>query len=329
MFTLFTNSIKVILLLYVDDIILTGSCILFLSKFINILNFEFDISDQGKLHYFLGVQVTKKSEGLFLDQAKYIAELLKKHACLSVKPVKTPSCVKHDWHDSTSEILPDPTVYRSLVGGLRYLFFTRPDITFDVNLASQFMHKPTQAHLQGIKRILRYLAGTINHGLLLHKVYNYSLSVYSDSDWAGCQTRRSTTGFYIYLGSNIISWSSKKQQTVARSSTKAEYRALASAASKTTWIQQLLGELHISIPKAPVIFRDNISAMYLFYNLVLHSRSKRIHIDYHFVREKISLGDLVVKHISTHSQLANVLTKSLSTTKFEALLFNLNLRPPG
>ncbi|GAA0152464.1 transmembrane signal receptor [Lithospermum erythrorhizon] len=130
---------------------------------------------------------------------------------------------------------------------------------------------------------------------MLNKVSDFALTIYSDSDWAGCQaTRRSTSDLCIYLGSNIISWCSKKEQTVARSSTEAEYRALASAAAEKTWLQQLLGELRIPIPKTPVVFCDNVSAMYLCYNPVLHSRSKHIHIDYHFVREKLALGDLTV-----------------------------------
>ncbi|GAA0145966.1 transmembrane signal receptor [Lithospermum erythrorhizon] len=188
--------------------------------------------------------------------------------------VKTPSCVKHDWHDSSSHLLLDPTLYRQLVGALQYLFFTRPDITFAVNLASQFMHQPKEVHLQGVKRILRYLLGTITLGLMLHKVSSFLLTVYSDFDWAGCHsTRRSTTGFCIYLGSNIISWTSKKQQTVATSSTEAEYRALASATAETTWVQQLFGELRIPLPTAPVAYCDNCTSITILFFILDQSIS--------------------------------------------------------
>ncbi|GAA0171304.1 transmembrane signal receptor [Lithospermum erythrorhizon] len=187
----------------------------------------------------------------------------------------------------------------------KYLSFTRPDITFVVNQASQAMHSQTRSHLISAKRILRYLA---------------------DSDWAGCPTtRRSTIGFCVLLGANLLSWSSKKQPTVSWSSTKAEYRALPSAAAEVTWLQYLLKDLQVSLFAAPTALCDNISSKYSSYNPVLHSRSKHIAIDYHFVREKVLLGDLIVQHVPMQLQLDDMFTKPLSTAKFRNAISNLRL----
>jgi hypothetical protein len=140
--------------------------------------------------------------------------------------------------------LSDPHIYRSTIGALQYATVTRPDLTFAVNKASQFMSEPTDEHWQMVKRILRYIKGTLSHGLTFQSCSHLALHAYSDADWAGCpDDRRSTTGFAVYLGSNLISWSSKKQPTVSRSSTEAEYKSLAVTAAELTWISSLLKEL--------------------------------------------------------------------------------------
>ncbi|XP_015162001.1 uncharacterized mitochondrial protein AtMg00810-like [Solanum tuberosum] len=167
-------------------------------------------------------------------------------------------------------------------------------------MASQFLHQPRFIHLQAVKRIFRYLKGTPAHGLQLEKNISNSLTLISDSDWAGCTTtRRSTSRFCIFLGSNLITWSIKKQSTVAHSSTEAEYRALAVATADAIWIQFLLRDLGIYL-STPILAKcDNIGAIHLAHNPVFHSRSKHVALDYHFIREKIAQGDLTVSHVPT------------------------------
>jgi hypothetical protein len=163
----------------------------------------------------------------------------------------------------------DPTEYWSLAGALQYLTFMRPDITYAVQQVCLHMHDPREQHLAAIKHILRYIKGTLSHGLQLHSSSPASMVTYTDADWVGCpDTRCSTSGFCVYLGDNLISWSLKRQHTVSRSSTEAEYHAMANAVAKATWICQLLHELHRPSPLATVVFYDNVSVVYMSMNPV-------------------------------------------------------------
>lgn len=218
------------------------------------------------------------------------------------------------------------------MGSLQYLAFTRPDIAFAVNHLSQFMHQPTTDHWQATKRVLRYLAGTSTHGIFLKANSPMLLHAYSDADWAGDNDDYvSTNAYVIYLGHNPISWSSKKQRGVARSSTEAEYRAVANTASEVQWLCSLLSELHIRLDTGPTIFCDNIGATYLCANPVFHSRMKHIALDYHFVRNMIQSRALRVSHVSTHDQLADALIKPLSRQQFHTACSKIGVRqlPPS
>lgn len=287
------------------------------------------MKDMGFLHYFLGVQVHRFQHGLFLNQAKYAMELLERAQMKGCNPSKTPMASKLRQPYNGGTHLSDPNIYRSIVGGLQYLTFTRPDISYSVNYVSQFMHQPTVFHFQLVKRILRYVQGTIHHGTRLLSRGSLNLCGFSDSDWAGCPlTRRSTTGFCIYLGSNCVSWSAKKQHTVARSSTEAEYRALASAAAEITWVSFILRDIGLYMSETPTIFSDNLSALQLTVNPVFHARTKHIEIDYHFVREKVALGSLVTRFVRSEDQVADLFTKPLPHSQFCALRVKLGLWPP-
>lgn len=180
------------------------------------------------------------------------------------------------------------------------------------------MHRPTDVHFQAAKRVLRYLAGTASHGIYIRRDSPLSLHAFLDADWAGDQDDYlSTNAYIIYLGSTPISWSAKKQSGVARSSTEAEYRAVANTASELCWICSLLTELGIKLPAAPVIYCDNVGATYLCANPVFHSRMKHLALDYHFIRGNVQSGALRVSHVSTLDQIADGLTKPLSRQRFQ------------
>ena len=229
----------------------------------------------------------------------------------------------------TSCTFDDPTLYRQVVGALQYLALTRPDIAMAVNKTAQFMHSPSVHHWQAVKRILRYLRGTIDHGIVLKQSNFASIIAFSDADWGGDKIdRKSTSAYVVFHGANPISWSSKKQKTVARSSTDSEYRALASASSEVYWLQCLLRELEHPLPSTPRIWCDNVSATYLAANPVFHSRSKHLELDFHFVRDQVRQKHLIVSYIPTTDQLADALTKPLSKTRFLHLKAKLMVLPP-
>ena len=235
------------------------------------------------------------------------------------KPVSTPMATSFCSTSTPDATICDSSEFRSILGSLHYLSITRPDIAFSVNKLAQNMQAPTMTHMQALKRILRYLKSTITHGLHLTKSLNKSLIGFCDADWAGDTSDRKSTGAYlIYFGPNVISWSCKKQPTVARSSTEAEYRTIATTTTEILWIQQLLQELGIPIT-APTIFSDNIGATYLCANPIFHSRMKHIAIDYHFVRDLVFEKKLQVSHVPTSHQLADLLTKPLSATRHDFL----------
>ncbi|XP_066380791.1 secreted RxLR effector protein 161-like [Miscanthus floridulus] len=233
-------------------------------------------------------------------------------------------------YEGTALSAEDATRFRSIVGALQYLTLTRPDIAFAVNKVCQFLHKPTTIHWKAVKRILRYIRFTVELGLRIIRSSSSLVSGFSDADWAGCvDDRRSTGGFAIFLGGNLVSWSARKQATVSRSSTEAEYKAMANATAKIIWIQSLLRELGIKSSPAAVLWCDNLGATYLSANPVFHARTKHIEIDYHFVRERVAQKQLQIRLIGTGDQIADGLTKPLNSCKLEELKYNLNLGMAG
>ncbi|TYK08058.1 putative mitochondrial protein [Cucumis melo var. makuwa] len=240
-------------------------------------------------------------DGIFANQAKYLNDLLHTSGMTSAKSCITPMSTSLDLY-TIAPPFNDPSLYRRLVGSLQYLTFTRPDIAFSVNRVSQFMHKPTVIHFSAVKRILRYLHG-------------------DTSD------QRSTSGFIAFLDSNPISWSSKKQPTVSRSSTEAEYRSLATTTTDLYWIQQLLCDLHVPLKTSQTLWCDNVFAISLAHNPVFHARTKHIEIDYHFVREKVIRKDIFIRYVSSNNQLADILTKPLLFPTFLHLRDKLLTQP--
>lgn len=185
-------------------------------------------------------------------------------------------------------------------------------------------------HYEAVKRILRFVKGTLNTGLSLGPSRSSLLSIFTDADWARCiDDRRSTGGYGIFFGPNLISWNARKQPTVSRSSTEAEYKALANGAAEATWIQSLLKELHVMQSRPPVLWCDNLGATYLSSNPVFHARTKHIEVDFHFVREKVALGNLDVRHIASGDQIADIFTKRATKQMLQRLRPTLNLVATG
>uniref|UniRef100_A0ACD5XIQ9 Uncharacterized protein n=1 Tax=Avena sativa TaxID=4498 RepID=A0ACD5XIQ9_AVESA len=287
------------------------------------------MTDLGPLSHFLGISATRSPHGLHLSQRQYALELIQRAGMTDCNPAKTHIDSGSKLSLSDGDLLDNPTHYRSLTGALQYLTLTRPEISYAVQQACLFMHAPRTSHLHLVKRIIRYIKGTLDLGTSITPSSTSSLVAYSDADWAGCpDTRRSTSGFCVFLGDNLVSWSSKRQHTVSRSSAEAEYRAVAHVVAESCWIRHLLQELHRPIDRSTVVYCDNVSAVYLSVNPVQHRRTKHIEIDIHFVRDKVHLGEIRVLHIPTTSQFADVFTKGLTTLAFLEFRSSLTVRKP-
>ncbi|KAG7573078.1 Integrase catalytic core [Arabidopsis suecica] len=326
LFVYLKNNSIMLLLLYVDDMVLTGNDKTLISDLLKSLGTEFRMKDMGPMAYFLGIQATFTPEGLFLNQEKYAKDLLENAGMLDCAPMPTPLPIQLNRVPYQDKEFEDPTYFRSLAGKLQYLTLTRPDMQFAVNYICQKMHKPSVSDFALLKRTLRYLKGTIDMGLTLSTNTDSVLRAYSDSDHAGCtSTRRSTGGFCTFLGLNLISWSAKRQDSVARSSTEAEYRALSDTAAELSWISSLLKDIGIQQDRPAELYCDNLSAVHLTANPVLHKRSKHFETHYHFAREKVADGSLVIKHVPAWLQLADIFTKSLPQAAFYSLRFKLGV----
>ena len=329
LFVLGNGSNMAYLLLYVDDIILTASSPQLFEKIVSELGTAFELTDLGKLHHFLGIAVTYNSAGILLSQQNYAADILHRASMTNCKPSNTPVDTKAKLAADDSKPVEDPSLYRSLAGALQYLTFTRPDIAFAVQQVCLFMHDPRENHFTALKRILRYVKGTITHGLQIRKSSTTDLVAYTDADWAGCpSTRCSTSGYAVFLGDSLISWSSKRQHTVSRSSAEAEYRGVANAVAETSWLRNLFLELGCPLSKATLVYCDNVSAVYLSTNPVQHQRTKHVEIDLHFVRERVALGQIRVLHVPSSFQYADIFTKGLPSPLFTEFRSSLNVRAP-
>ena len=304
LFTYHKGDKTLVLLLYVDDILLTGSCDDLLHELFSALNSRFAMKDMGTPKYFLSMEMQQYKDGIFLHQQAYARDILHRTSMSDCNPMPTPLPVTIE--DHPSDLFEEPSYYRSLAGKLQYLTITRPDIQYAVNRVCQRMHQPTVADFGLLKRVLRYIKGTLHLGLHINKNNGLELSAYSDSDWGGYkETHRSTTGFCTLLGPNMISWSAKRQHTVSRSSTEAEYRALGSTAQEITWISYLLRDLEVSQPNSTVLLCHNLSAMYLSANPALHNWSKHFDTDYHYIREQVALGLIETCHIPAAMQMSS------------------------
>ncbi|XP_073016671.1 uncharacterized protein [Primulina eburnea] len=280
MFTKFSESRVSVLIVYVDDIILTGDDIEEMRLLKEKLSKEFEIKDLGGLRYFLAMEFARSSKGLAVSQRKYIMDLLKETGMSDCKPAETPIDANKKLGETTTQNAADVHQYQRLVGKLIYLSHTRPDIAFAVSLVSQFMHAPSRDHLEAVNKILRYLKGCPGKGLCFKKSESKKLEVYTDADWAGSITdRKSTSGYCTFLWGNLVTWRSKKQNVVARSSAEAEFRAMANGICEAIWVQRLLQDMRIEAALPIRLYCDNKAAISIAHNPVQHDRTKHFEVD--------------------------------------------------
>lgn len=306
---------------YVDDLLITGTNISIIKKFKEQMSDHFEMSDLGKLSYYLGIEVEQGKGYIELKQTAYAKRILEKAGMSECNPTKYPMEPKVLITKDEGGKPVNSTQYKSMVGGLRYLVHTRPDIAYAVGIVSRFMERPTMMHQNAVKRILRYVKGTLNFGLVYTKNSgNNILTGYSDSDLAGhVDDRKSTGGMAFYLNESLITWVSQKQRCVALSSCEAEFMAATAAACQGIWLRKLLSQVTNSCVGPVVLYIDNKSAIDLAKNPVFHGRSKHIDIRYHFIRECVERGEIVIKHVRTDEQRADTLTKALPIIKFEKM----------
>nr|XP_016477798.1 PREDICTED: uncharacterized mitochondrial protein AtMg00810-like [Nicotiana tabacum] len=280
------------------------------------------MKDLRELRFFLGIEFARSSKGILMNQRKYALELVSECGLGEAKSTDSPldqnlklTSVEYDKHcggQTTDEDLEDRRVYQRLIGRLLYLAITRPDISFAVQVMSQFMNTPKQSHYEEVLRVVKYVKDSPGHGLLMSNKTSGKVTVFCDADWASCSmTRKSVTGYCIKLGDSIISWKSKKQSTVSRSSAEAEYGSMATAVAELVWVHGLLEELGLKVVLPMELHCDNKAALQIASNPMYHERTKHIEIDCHFIREKLQQGLIKTAHVSSRNQIADILTKAL------------------
>ncbi|KAF5482355.1 hypothetical protein F2P56_002931 [Juglans regia] len=298
----------VVLLLYVDYILLASSDLEAIESIEATLTLYFKLKDLGPAKFFLGMEIARSQRGISLSQRKYTLELLEDFGLLDVKPVLFPLDTYVKLSKDEGDLVDDISGYRRLNGRLIYLTHTRPNITFAVHHLSQYLDSPRIPHLQAAMRILIYLKLALGQGLLFPSDSKVHIKAFSDSNWASCIDTRRSVSEYCVIGDSLVSWKSKKQYTVSRSSVEAEYRSIAFTFCEIIWIQALLKDLHQSHTQLVLLFCDNQAALHIADNPVHHERTKHIELDCHLVHEKIEEGSLTVLHIAYVHQIADLMT---------------------
>ena len=320
-----TNDSILIAQIYVDDIVFGSTCNSFTEEFANLMKSEFEMSMVGELNFFLGLQVKQLTDGMFISQTKYAKELIKRFGLDSAKHMNTPMSTTLKLSRESSGKSVDSSLYRSMIGSLLYLTASRPDIAFSVGACARFQSDPKEIHLKAVKRIIRYVSGTSGYGLWYPYDSSTCIAGYSDADWAGnVDDRKSTSGGCFYLGNCLVAWHSKKQSSISLSTAEAEYIAAGSGCTQMLWMKQMLTDYGIE-QCSMNLYCDNTSAINISKNPVQHSRTKHIDIRHHFIRELVEEGVIVLEHISTEKQLADILTKPLDASKFENMRKSLGV----
>ena len=340
LFTLHSAKGIIVVLIYVDDLIISGNDKDGIQHTKAFLKTIFDIKDLGELKYFLGIEICRSTDGLFLSQRKYTLDLLSETGKLGVKPAKTPledgykvkrkgENTAGEEKDPSNEPYDDPLQYRRLVGKLIYLTITRPDLCFAVNQVSQHMQTPTIYHWKMVERILRYLKGSPGQGIWMGRNGNAEIVGYCDADYAGdTRDRKSTTGYCTFIGGNLVTWKSKKQKVVSCSSAESEYRAMRKLTNELVWLKALLKDLGIETTSPIMMHCDNQAAIHIASNSVFHERTKHIEVDCHKVREKIEEGVTLPCYTRSEDQLADIFTKAASLKVCNHIYGKLGLVDP-
>jgi hypothetical protein len=274
----------------------------------------------GELSFFLGLHISQSNKGIFISQTKYIKEMLKKFGMEDCAPVSTPmitGCKLRKDDESPEE---NQTLYRSMIGNLLYVTTSRPDIMQAVGLVARFQSAPKETHVQAVKRIFRYLKGTLDFGLWYSRSKDFTLTTYTDADWEGSiDDKKSTSGGALFLGNCLVSWLRKKQTSISLSTTEAEYIAATTCCTQVLWMKQTLKDIKVEYDQPISIICDNTSAINISKNLVMHSKMKHIPIKYHFLREQVVEQSVKLEYIATKEQVADIFTKPLPRDTFEYL----------
>ncbi|KAJ9551903.1 hypothetical protein OSB04_015948, partial [Centaurea solstitialis] len=306
---LFDEGCMLIVSVYVDDLIVTGTKESLIEEFKTSMKEEFDMTDLGDMCYFLGVEVIQRETGIYISQRKFAREILTRFNMEQCNPVKNPIVPGIKVLKDYGSAAVDPHLYKQMVGCLMYLAATRPDLMFVISLISRYMERPTEQHMGMIKRVLK---GTINLGIFYKRNGSDILTGYSDSDYAGdLDSRKSTSGYAFFLSNAAIAWSSKRQPIVTLSTTEAEFVAAAGHC--------------LSQKNGTIIWCDNVSTIKLSKNPVLHKRSKHIDVRFHFLRDLVNEGTIELVYCSSEEQVADILTKPLKLDAFEYLREKLGM----
>ncbi|CAL9017922.1 unnamed protein product, partial [Prunus brigantina] len=322
--TLYTRSDSegdlIIVSIYVDDIVYTGSSERMLNEFKREMMQRYEMSDLGLLHHFLGMGILQTDQGVFIHQSKYAKSLLMKFGLEDCKPVSIPLPTGERLKKVDGSDLADEGLYRKIVGSLLYLTATRPDLMYAASLLSRFMTSPTKKHMGVARRVLRYVQGTLSYGIEYVRNQSATLVGFCDADWAGSEDdSRSTSGYAFSFGSGAFSWASVKQNTVALSTAEAEYVSASEATAQTIWLRFVLDDFGEMQSEATPLFYDNMSAISMAKNPVFHQRTRHINRRYHFIREALQEGVINMQFCRSEEQLADIFTKALPKDRFKYL----------
>ncbi|KAE8725550.1 GDP-mannose transporter GONST1 [Hibiscus syriacus] len=320
--SLFVNNqadTRTFILVYVDDIILTGESFNYIQRVICELNKQFSLKDLGDLSYFLGIEVKRYANSIILSQKKFVLDLLEKAKLTRANPTTSSMVVANKLSKDEGNSLVDTYDFRSVVGSLLYVCHTRPDVALSVSKVAQYVQGPRESHLMAVKRILRYLASTVDYALVFSPVgSNLSITAFADANWGGdVDDRRSMSGHCVFAGNCLVSWLSRKQKMVSRSTIEAEYKSIVDDVAKVTWVNVVLADLGEASSTIPTIWCDNSGAIAMSDNPVYHAQSKHVDLDVHFVREKVVAKQLQVQYVPVSHQIADGFTKPLARGAFE------------
>jgi hypothetical protein len=332
----FSNNQGKLLILILYDLFITGNDLERIETLKQHLQEQFEMTDLGQVRKYLGVRFQKCKEDIFLNQSEYATHMLQEFGMANSKGSSTPLPEALKLTSDMEAPPVDATLYCQMVGKLIYLTHTRPDLAFSVSIVSRYMSVPQQPHLDAVRHIFRYINNTKQYGILYPRSNTSTITGFIDADWgADIETRRSTGGYLFMMGLGPITWQSKRQDPVSRSSTESEYRALSDGAQEAVWIKRLFSELGNDTQAIKMqahdqrmleelhrggslqILCDNQGSIRLAKNPIYHARTKHIEIHHHFIRERVLEGEISLDYIPTDQQPADILTKSLGKHKFE------------